>query len=316
MTLPPDRGHITTEQRHERSRDLDALDVAACVELIADDHRAVADAISNAGGALAALIEQVVPRMREGGRLVYVGAGTSGRLGVLDAAECPPTFQSDPDQVIGVIAGGDAALRRSSEAREDDPRGAAAALDKLAVTDLDTVVGIAAGGTTPYVLGALDLAAAAGALTALLTCVRPGRAPDGCDHLIVLETGPELLTGSTRLKAGSATKLALNIISTTLFVQLGKVYSNLMVDLKATNAKLTDRAIRLLVELCPPLSRAEAATLLEKADRSVKTAVVMQRLGVDAATARRLLDEHHGNLRPVLSSPGSAKTPAPATPRR
>jgi N-acetylmuramic acid 6-phosphate etherase len=300
MTLPPDRGHIATEQRHNRSRDLDALDAAACVELIVDDHRAVGDAVAGAGGALAALIEQIVPRMRAGGRLVYVGAGTSGRLGVLDASECPPTFQSDPEQVIGVIAGGDAALRRSSEAREDDPQGAAGALRDIKLTARDTVVGIAAGGTTPYVLGAIALAAAAGALTALLTCVRPGRRPDGCAHLIVLDTGPELLTGSTRLKAGSATKLALNIISTTVFVQLGKVYSNLMVDLKATNAKLTDRAIRLLIELCPPLTRAQAATVLEHADRGVKTAVVMQRLGVDAPTARRLLDEHDGRLRRIL----------------
>jgi N-acetylmuramic acid 6-phosphate etherase len=300
MTLPPDRGHITTEHRHDRSRELDALDTAACVNLIVEDHRAVADAVASAAGDLAAFIDRLVDRLRAGGRLIYVGAGTSGRLGVLDAAECPPTFQSPPEQVIGVIAGGDAALRRSSEAREDEPRGAAEALEGLGLTADDAVVGIAAGGTTPYVLGAIELAATAGALTALLTCVRPDRPPVGCDHLIVLDTGPELLTGSTRLKAGSATKLALNIISTTVFVQLGKVYSNLMVDLKATNAKLTDRAIRLLIELCPQLSREQAAALLDRADRSVKTAIVMQRLAVDAATARRLLDEHHGLLRPIL----------------
>jgi len=270
------------------------------VELIVEDHRAVAEAVAAASGALAAFIDGLVPRLRASGRLIYLGAGTSGRLGVLDAAECPPTFQSRPEQVIGVIAGGDAALRRSSEAREDDPRGAADALSDLRLTGDDTVVGIAAGGTTPYVLGALELAKAAGALTALVTCVRPEPAPGGCDHLIVLDTGPELLTGSTRLKAGSATKLALNIISTTVFVQLGKVYSNLMVDLKATNAKLTDRAIRVLIELCPHLSRQQAAALLDGADRSVKTAIVMERLGADAATARRLLDEHEGLLRPIV----------------
>jgi N-acetylmuramic acid 6-phosphate etherase len=300
MSLPPDRGHITTERRHDRSRALDALDTAACVKLIVEDHRDVADAVASASGDLAAFIDRLVDRLRAGGRLIYVGAGTSGRLGVLDAAECPPTFQSRPEQVIGVIAGGDASLRRSSEAREDDPRGAAEALDELRLTAEDTVVGIAAGGTTPYVLGAVELAGAAGALTALVTCVRPDQAPAGCDHLIVLDTGPELLTGSTRLKAGSATKLALNIISTTVFVQLGKVYSNLMVDLKATNAKLTDRAIRVLIELCPQLSRPQAAALLERADRSVKTAIVMERLGADPPTARRLLDEHDGMLRPIL----------------
>ncbi|MHC4651997.1 MAG: N-acetylmuramic acid 6-phosphate etherase [Planctomycetota bacterium] len=300
MSLPPDRGHIKTEHRHERSRELDALDTAACVKLIVDDHCAVADAVASVSGELAAFIDRLAVRLRAGGRLIYVGAGTSGRLGVLDAAECPPTFQSRPEQVIGVIAGGDAALRRSSEAREDDPQGAAEALGGLRLTASDTVVGIAAGGTTPYVLGAIELAGAAGALTALLTCVRPDQAPAGCDHLIVLDTGPELLTGSTRLKAGSATKLALNIISTTVFVQLGKVYSNLMVDLKATNAKLTDRAIRVLIELCPQLSRQQAAALLDRADRSVKAAIVMQRLGADPPTARRLLDQHHGMLRPIL----------------
>jgi N-acetylmuramic acid 6-phosphate etherase len=270
------------------------------VDLIVEDHRAVAEAVASASGALAAFIDRLVPRLRAGGRLIYVGAGTSGRLGVLDAAECPPTFQSRPEQVIGVIAGGDASFRRSSEAREDDPRGAADALNELRPTADDTVVGIAAGGTTPYVLGAVEMAKAAGALTALLTCVRPDRAPAGCDHLIVLDTGPELLTGSTRLKAGSATKLALNIISTTVFVQLGKVYSNLMVDLKATNAKLTDRAIRVLIDLCPELSRQHAAALLDRADRSVKTAIVMQRLGADEVTARRLLDEHEEMLRPII----------------
>jgi N-acetylmuramic acid 6-phosphate etherase len=300
MTLPPDRGHIATERRHDRSRALDALDTAACVELIVEDHRTIADAVAAASGDLAAFIDRLVDRLRAGGRLIYVGAGTSGRLGVLDAAECPPTFQSRPEQVIGVIAGGDAALRRSSEAREDDPQGAAEALKELLLTADDMVVGIAAGGTTPYVLGAVELAGAAGALTALLTCVRPDRAPASCDHVIVLDTGPELLTGSTRLKAGSATKLALNIISMTSFVRLGKVYSNLMVDLKATNAKLTDRAIRVLIELCPELSRQQAAALLDRADRSVKTAIVMERLGADPPTARRLLDEHHGMLRPIL----------------
>ena len=281
---------------------LDALDTAACVELLIDDHRIVPDALASAAPALAALIDEVVGRIQAGGRLIYLGAGTSGRLGVLDAAECPPTFQSDPRQVIGVIAGGEAALRRSSEAREDDPRGAEGVFAELQLTGRDTVVAIAAGGTTPYVLGAVELARAAGAMTALLTCVTPPPAGCECDHLIVLETGPELLTGSTRLKAGSATKLALNIISTTVFVRLGKVYSNLMVDLRAANAKLTDRAIRVLIELCPRLSRRAAADLLQRADRNVKTALVMERLKVDGDTARALLAQHRGMLRAVLAA--------------
>ncbi len=199
MSLPPDRGHLPTERRHRQSMQLDALDSQACVELIIEDHRLVADAVAAAAGALAALIDGLVDRMRAGGRLIYVGAGTSGRLGVLDASECPPTFHRNPAQVIGVIAGGEAALRRSSEAMEDDPDGAAEALAELDLTSSDTVVGIAAGGTTPYVLGAVELAKAAGAMTALITCVAARRPPTGCDHLIVLETGAELLSGSRRL---------------------------------------------------------------------------------------------------------------------
>ncbi len=275
------------------------LDTAGCVQLLIEDHLAVPEAVAAAVPVLTALIDALVERVRAGGRLIYVGAGTSGRLGVLDAAECPPTFQSDPDQVLGVIAGGDAALRRSSEAREDDPLGAAAALAELAVGRLDTVVAIAAGGTTPFVLGAVDLARQAGAMTALLTCT-PSAPVTACDHLVVLDTGPELLTGSTRLKAGSATKLALNIISTTLFVRLGKVYSNLMVDMRATNTKLADRAIRILCELKPGLTREAASGVLHDAGGELKAAIVMARLGVDLAAARAKLAEHGERLRLIL----------------
>lgn len=270
------------------------------VELLIDDHAAVNAAVRGAASDIAGLIEAVVPRMRRGGRLIYLGAGTSGRLGVLDAAECPPTFQSPPEQVIGLIAGGDAALRRSSEAREDDPDGAADELRSIAVGSEDSVLGIAAGGTTPYVLGGLTIAARAGATTGLLTCATGTRSPSGCEHLIVLETGPELLTGSTRLKAGSATKLALNIISTSIFVRLGKVYSNLMVDLRATNAKLDDRVLRILMELCPGRTREEAAEIVEAAGGELKTAIAMTRLGVDRREADALLEQHDGSLRAAL----------------
>lgn len=299
--LPPDRGHIATEQRDERAAELDQLAIERCVDLMIDDHRAVPDAVHAARAVLAAFIDALVPKLRAGGRLIYVGAGTSGRLGVLDASECPPTFQSDPSQIVGVIAGGDSALRRSSEAMEDDPNGSAAELDRLSVDPADTVLGIAAGGTTPYVLGAIRLASARGAMTGLLTCVRPEQAPDGCDHLIVLDTGPEVLTGSTRLKAGSATKLALNIVTTTAFVQLGKVYSNLMVDIRATNDKLHDRALRVLIALCPELTRRNAAALLDRADGELKTAIVMQRMGLEADAARARLEQCAGYLRRTLS---------------
>ena len=300
MSLPVDRGHVQTERRHERSMMLDGLDTRACVELMIDDHQRVPEALHGAAEALAELIDAVTIRVRRGGRLIYFGAGTSGRLGVLDASECPPTFQSEPAQIVGIIAGGDSALRRSSEGAEDDPNGAAEAVDALHLTADDTVVGIAAGGTTPYVLGAIRLAKDAGACTALLTCAEPDSVPEGCDHLIVLRTGPELLTGSTRLKAGSATKLALNIITTTLFVRLGKVYSNLMVDLRATNDKLRDRAIRILVELCPELERGESARLLARANGELKTAIVMQRLGVNSKESRVLLEAHGGALGRIL----------------
>lgn len=298
--LPPDRGHVRTEQRHDRSLDLDTLSVRECVDLIIDDHRAVLDAARDDSGALAQFIDALVLQMRAGGRLVYLGAGTSGRLGVLDASECPPTFQSDPEQVIGLIAGGDAALRRSSEAREDDPGGAREALESLRIGAKDSVLGIAAGGTTPFVLGGLSIAKALGSMTGLLTCAAPREAIADCDHLMVLDTGPELLAGSTRLKAGSATKLALNAITTTAFVHLGKVYSNLMVDLRATNDKLTDRAIRILIESCPGLSRDSAAAILREAGGRLKTAIVMHRmeLGRDAAEAR--LAEHGNRLRDVI----------------
>ena len=301
-TLPPDRGHLSTEHRHAGSSDLDTLSTLDAAALMADDHRRVVDAVAEATPALARLIDDLASRMAGDGRLIYIGAGTSGRLGVLDASECPPTFWSDPARVIGAIAGGDAALRRSSEAKEDDPRGARDVLDELALTEADTVLGIAAGGTTPYVLGAIELAHAAGASTGLLTCVPPPATPAGCDHLIVLDTGPELLTGSTRLKAGSATKLALNIITTLTFVRLGKVYGNLMVDLRATNDKLTDRALRILIELFPDLSRDAAAALLERAGGGLKIAIVMQRCDIDAAPAERLLANHDGRLRDALDA--------------
>lgn len=276
------------------------MNVGEALDLMTKDHQQVTEAMVKMQPALSRFIEALVPRMRAGGRLIYLGAGTSGRLGVLDASECPPTFNSDPDQVVGVIAGGDAALRRSSEAREDDPHGAAEELRELNLTERDTLLGIAAGGTTPYVLGAIDLAAKCGAMTGLLTCAPEARAGANCTHHLLLDTGPELLTGSTRLKAGSATKLALNMITTITFVQLGKVYSNLMVDLRATNDKLADRCLRILIELCPELDRSAALELLAQAEGKLKCAIIMHRREVNLSFATKLLDEHQGLLRPIL----------------
>jgi N-acetylmuramic acid 6-phosphate etherase len=297
--LPPDRSHVGTEQRHPGSMEFDALSVQGCIEVLAGDQQQAVAAVLAAAPALAAFVSDVIPRMMSGGRLLYAGAGTSGRLGVLDASECPPTFRSRPDQVIGVIAGGDSALRTSSERMEDDPRGVAAEFDRLSIGQQDAVVGIAAGGTTPYPRGAVTMAKERGALTAFLTCA-PCEAPRGCDHLLLVDTGPEVITGSTRLKAGTATKLALNCITTTLFTKLGKVHGNLMVDLAATNDKLVDRAVRIMRTLHPELSREQGAALLEAAGGSLKVALVMHALGVDRGEAQARLDAGQGVLRAAI----------------
>ena len=270
--LPPDRSHILTESEHLSGRDLGSASIEESIEWLAEDHEQVVESLRRAGPQLAPLIEGVVASLRAGGRLIYVGAGTSGRLGVLDASECPPTFNTDPSRVIGIIAGGDAALRRSSEGLEDDPKGAHEPLDQISVGPDDVLIGIAAGGTTPYVLGAIEEAHRRGAIAGLITCA-PRDAPPGCRHLIVLETGPELLTGSTRLKAGSVTKLALNTITTVAFSQLGKVRGGLMIDMRATNDKLHDRAIRILLRLFPGLSREEAARGLQESNLDLRATI-------------------------------------------
>lgn len=284
------------------------MSAAECVALIAREDRAVFEAMERAGPAITRFIEAVEPRFVAGGRLVYFGAGTSGRLGVLDASETPPTFQVPPDRVIGIIAGGDEALRKSSEEMEDNPRGAVEALTALRLTARDAVLGIAAGGTTPYVIGGLEFVksgatgsnadASAGPITGLLTC-SPMSRPSGADHLIVLETGAEVLTGSTRMKAGTATKLALNTISTTLMVRSGRVYENLMVDVRASNEKLKDRAAR-IVSTLTRLSREESLRLLGSGDGTVKVAVLMKRLGVSAGKAGEMLEAAKGRLGVVL----------------
>ncbi len=277
---------------------LDAMSVRECVSLLNSENESIAGAVGAAAPEVAAFIEAAEPMLRSGGRLIYLGAGTSGRLGVLDASECPPTFQSPPEMVVGLIAGGDAALRKSSEGREDEPEGANQELARLGVGPRDAVLGIAAGGTTPYVLGGLGHAASRGAVTGLLVCAAIER-PEFVRHLIRVLTGPEPLTGSTRMKAGTATKMVLNTISTTLMVRLGKCYENLMVDLRATNDKLRDRAARIVAELTG-LDREGALALLDQAGGVVKTAVVMRRLGLARADAEARLQGTGGVLRAAL----------------
>ncbi len=280
--------------------DLHALSVAQCVQVIQQEDREVIAALEAAAPEIDAFISAAEPGFAIGGRLVYVGAGTSGRLGVLDASEAPPTFQVEPGRIVGIIAGGDSALRKSSEGKEDDHRGAWDELRALELDAKDSVIGIAAGGTTPYVHGVFEFLASLPSrpTSALLTC-SPVPKPKGADRLIVLETGPEVLTGSTRMKAGTATKMALNTISTVLMVRSGRVYENLMVDLRATNEKLRDRAARIISTLTG-LARAEALELLERAGNTVKAAVVMHHKKVDRAGAERLLEQHHGRLERVL----------------
>lgn len=302
MPLPPDRSHVTTEHRPPAGEPgLDALATIEAVGRIAREGREAAARVDQAAARLAGFIDGLVPRLARGGRLIYVGAGTSGRLGVLDASECPPTFGTDPEQVLGVIAGGQPALTRSSEAREDEAGGAEAELSALDVGPRDSVLAIAAGGTTPFALGALPIAKARGAMTGLLTCARIAEAPPACDHLIGLDTGPELLTGSTRLKAGTATKIALNAITTIAFARLGHMHGDLMVNLRATNDKLLDRALRILVAVCPSLDREGAHRLLGRAGGELKVAIVMERAGLDAEAAVRVLEEAAGLVRRCVS---------------
>jgi len=299
----PDRSHIHTEQTNPASQKLDALSIADAVALMnAEDLRA-AGAVGKQAAAIASAVKMVAEAFKKEGRLIYVGAGTSGRLGVLDAAECPPTFCSDPAMVVGVIAGGDGALKRSIEHVEDDAHLGAAAMRELDVDGRDVVMGIAAGGTTPFVHGALIEAHDREAGTIFLICTDRAHVqlPEGVPELtIAIETGPEVLTGSTRLKAGTATKLVLNTITTLAMVQIGKTYGNLMVDVDATkNRKLTDRAVRIIGELTG-LSRETAIELLDSAGGRLKQAIVMQRKGCDVFTANALLEKAGGRLRTVI----------------
>lgn len=300
--MDADRGHLLTEQRNPMAAELDALPLEQAFDVMNAEDRRIAHAVAAAKTDILAAIHLIAEGMRRGGRLIYVGAGTSGRLGVLDAAECPPTFLVDPQTVQGVIAGGDAALRRSAEHREDDAEQGAAEVEALRVGPDDTVFGIATGGTTPFVHGALARARQRGARTVFLACVPRDEVADQADVSIRVLTGPEVIAGSTRLKAGLATKMVLNAVSTLVMVQLGKVYGDLMVDVNARGcAKLVDRAIRTTVAVTG-LSRAAARALLERADWHVKTAIAMHRLGLDADEARRRLDAHQGRLRRVLEA--------------
>lgn len=283
--------------------DLDLLAPDQLVDLFIEEDAAVVPAVATARRQIAQLIEIIESAFRLDGRLFYTGAGTSGRLGVLDASECPPTFGTDPEVVQGIIAGGDTALRNAVEGAEDDPRAGAAALAGRNLDGRDVVVGIAASGSTPFVSGSLAYAREVGAATALVTCSTPPEATARlADVLIHVPVGPELVTGSTRLKAGTATKLVLNMLTTGAMVRLGKTYGNLMVDLQARNSKLHERGERIVMEVLG-VDRATARGAIDSAGGSVRTAIAMLYLEVDVDTARSRLDSAGGRLRELLGPP-------------
>lgn len=288
-----------TERPNPATRDLDRLSPLDLVRRIQEEDRAVAEAVARCDADVARAVEAIVSSFKRGGRLIYIGAGTSGRLGVLDASECPPTFNTPPEQVLGIIAGGETALRNPIEGAEDDESAGALALREVDVAAADTVCGIAASGRTPYVRGALKLARERGAFTVLVTCNPRAELRADAECTIAPETGPEVVAGSTRLKAGTATKLVLNTLTTASLALSGKVYSNLMVDVRPTNDKLVARA-RWLISHLTGITDGAAGTLLEQSGRSVKVAVVMQRKALSRAEAEQLLAGCGGSLRTAL----------------
>src|SRR3989441_470635 len=300
-----------TEHRNPRTERIDVASPLEIVDLINSEDATVAAAVHREREAVARAIELTVAAFQGGGRLIYVGAGTSGRLGVLDASECPPTFGTPPEMVVGVIAGGYPALVKSSEGAEDDVNAGMAAMDQARVAPADFVLGIAASGTTPFVRAALSRAQTIGAATGLVSCSDPPRVlVETCDVLVLPKVGPEALTGSTRMKAGTATKLVLNTLSTGAMVRLGRAYGNLMVDLMALSDKLRDRGERIVMECCT-VDRAAARGAIEAAGGSVKLAIVMARRGVRKAEAERLLAEAGGFVPKAAGDPPPGSPPWP-----
>ena len=302
MASPQPLDSRLTEQRNPRSMRIDQLSPIEIVDLINAEDRMVAEAVHEEREAIARCIEMVVDCFAKGGRLFYVGAGTSGRLGVLDASEMPPTYRTDPEMVQGIIAGGLDALVRAQEGAEDDPADGAAVMDERNISGNDFVLGIASSGTTPYVHGALARARERGARTGFLLCTYPTKELLSTHDVVIAPlVGPEVITGSTRMKAGTATKMVLNTITTASMVRMGKVFGNLMVDLQVTCDKLLDRGQRILMETLG-IERDVAAELLDKAGGHVKTALAMGKLDVDAEEARRRLNAGGGSISSVVGN--------------
>ena len=295
---------LTTEARNPASEQIDTLSPLEIVRLMNAEDAKVAEAVGREADAIAQAIEVIADRLSHNGRLVYLGAGTSGRLGVLDATECPPTFSTPPELVVGLIAGGPSALTRAVEGAEDHPEFAVEDLSRINLTRADVVVGIATSGRTPYVIGGLAHARQVGAFAIGLACNESSALAAVADLMIAPIVGPEIISGSTRLKAGTATKMVLNMLTTGAMVRLGKTYGNRMVDLKATNAKLVIRTRRIVADLTG-LTEAQAAEQLSKCDGELKTAVVAHQHGVTAEVARQILTQASGQLRTAMSSADS-----------
>lgn len=297
----PLEDHLLTEARNPRSEAIDALDAEGIVALMNAEDARVVEAVRAESASIARAIEEAAERFRRGGRLIYVGAGTSGRLGVLDASECPPTFSTPPELIVGLIAGGPDALTRSIEGAEDHPEQGALDLDALRIEGRDLVVGIATSGRTPYVLGAIRRAREIGAFTVGIACNRPSGLGAIVDLEIAPLVGPEVIAGSTRLKAGTATKMILNMITTGAMVRIGKTFGNRMIDFQPLNEKLRIRTRRMLRELAG-VDDETAAELLRSSGGRLKPALVMALAGVDADRASALLDEHGGQVRAAVKA--------------
>jgi len=290
---------LLTEQANPASEGIDALPTEQILRIIQNEDRTVADAVGTQLAAIGQAVDAIVAAMEHGGRLFYIGAGTSGRLGVLDAAECPPTFGVSPDLVQGIIAGGEAALARSTETSEDDAAMGALDLKQRGFTSADVLVGIAASGRTPYVLGAVAEANRMGAVTAGISCTPGSELARAVKIPITPLVGPEVMAGSTRMKAGTATKLILNMLTTASFIRLGYVYSNLMVNVQPKNSKLLDRARRIVAQ-AGEVSHERAGALLEAAGNDVRTAIVMAKTNLDRDGARQRLAAAHGRISVAL----------------
>ncbi|MBP2645779.1 MAG: N-acetylmuramic acid 6-phosphate etherase [Firmicutes bacterium] len=297
--LEQETAQLMTEKENPRTAGLDEMTTTELLRVMNEEDRLVAQAVESQIPAIEAVVDAAVRAFRQGGRLVYLGAGTSGRLGVLDAAECPPTFGVEPGMVIGLIAGGSHALVEAVEGAEDNAALAEKDLKIIHFSDRDVLVGIAASGRTPYVLGGLRYAARIGAATVAISCSPGSAVSEVAQVAITLAVGPEVVTGSTRLKAGTATKMVLNMITTASMVRLGKVYGNLMVDVKASNQKLVARALR-IVERAAGVSSQEAEQALTQADFHAKTAIVMLKRGCSVKEARQLLAETDGLISRAL----------------